>query len=177
LWIVKTKDGRTVTLRFLVGEDKQGIVEFFASMSAKALEWGNPPYTDEVVDRWISNLENMTALVAIYDKRIVGYATISKGTRERRKGVGDLVMYLLQDFQNAGLGAAMLSRLLNLAEKEGLHRIGLHVIADNKIAIHLYEKFGFAREGILKESYFGRDKRYHDELVMGLVLSNSRLNV
>ena len=173
MWAVKTKDGRAVTLRFLVCEDKQGIVEFFASMSAKALEWAMPPYADEVVDRWISNIENMIALVAIYDKRIVGYAMISKGTRERRRGVGDLAMYLHQDFQNAGLGTAMLSRLLNLAEKEGLHRIGVHVVADNKIAIHLYEKFGFRREGILKESYFGQDKRYHDELVMGLVLSNS----
>jgi putative acetyltransferase len=141
-------------------------------MSTKALEWGMPPYTDEVVDRWISNLENMIALVAVYDKLIVGYAMISKGTRERRRGVGDLAMYLRQDFQNAGLGTAMLSRLLNLARKEGLHRIGLHVIVDNKIAIHLYEKFGFRKEGILKESYFGQDKRYHDELVMGLVLSN-----
>jgi putative acetyltransferase len=141
-------------------------------MSTKALEWGNPPYTDEVVDRWVSDLENMIALVAVYDKRIVGLAMIGKGTRERRRGVGDLAMYLHEDFQNEGLGTAMLSRLLNLTEKEGLHRIGLHVIADNKIAIHLYEKFGFRREGILKESYFGQDKRYHDELVMGLVLSN-----
>jgi putative acetyltransferase len=170
---VKTKDGRTIILRFLVYEDKKGIVEFFASLSTKALEWGNPPYTDEVVDRWISNLENMMALVAVYDRRIVGLAMIGKGTRERRRGVGDLAMYLHQDFQNAGLGTAMLSRLLNLAEKEGLHRIGIRVVADNKIAIRLYEKFGFRGEGILKESYFGQDKRYHDELVMGLVLSSS----
>ena len=173
MWIVKAKDGRTVTLRFLVGEDKKGVLELFASMSAKALEWGNPPYTDEVVDRWISNLENMIALVAVYDKRIVGYGMISKGTRERRKGVGDLAMYLHQDFQNSGLGTAVLSRLVNLAKKEGMHRIGLDVVADNSIAIHLYEKFGFRREGILKESYLGRDKKYHDELVMGLVLGNS----
>jgi hypothetical protein len=141
-------------------------------MSTKALEWGMPPYTDEVVDRWISNLENMIALVAVYDKRIVGYGGISKGTRERRKGVGDLAMYLHQDFQNNGLGTAMLNRLLSFAKKEGLHRISLHVIEDNKIAVHLYEKFGFRKEGLLKESYFGQDKRYHDELVMGLVLSN-----
>jgi len=172
MWTVKTKDGRTVRLRVLVCEDKKGIAEFFASMSTKALEWGMPPYTDERISRWISNIENLIALVAVYDKLIVGYAGINKDTHERRKGLGDLAMYLHQDFQNSGLGTAMLSRLLNLAKKEGLHRIGLHVIADNKIAIHLYEKFGFRREGILKESYFGQDKRYHDELVMGLILSN-----
>jgi ribosomal-protein-alanine N-acetyltransferase len=56
-------------------------------------------------------------------------------------------MYLHQDFQNVGLGTVMLSRLLELAEKEKLHKIGLTVIADNHIAVHLYEKFGFINRG------------------------------
>jgi ribosomal protein S18 acetylase RimI-like enzyme len=43
-------------------------------------------------------------------------------------------------------------------------------VADNKLAVHLYEKFGFKTEGVLKGSYFGEDGRYRDELAMGLVL-------
>jgi len=42
------------------------------------------------------------------------------------------------------------------------------VIADNKIAVHLYKKCGFNVEGVMKESYLGEDGKYHDELVMGL---------
>jgi RimJ/RimL family protein N-acetyltransferase len=52
-----------------------------------------------------------------------------------------------------------------------MHRISLHVIADNEIAVHLYEKFGFKVEGVLRDSYYGEDERYHYELVMGLVLA------
>jgi RimJ/RimL family protein N-acetyltransferase len=67
----------------------------------------------------------------------------------------------------------MLSELIKLAKTEGLHRLGLHVVADNKPAVHLYEKFGFKAEGVLKGSYFGEDGRYHDELAMGLILASS----
>jgi RimJ/RimL family protein N-acetyltransferase len=63
----------------------------------------------------------------------------------------------------------MISYLLELAKKENLHRIGLHVIADNKIAIHLYEEFGFKTEGVMRDAYFGADGKYHDEIAMGLV--------
>ena len=78
-------------------------------------------------------------------------------------------MYLHQDFHNVGLGSVMLGYLLELAKEESLRKIGLHVIADNKIAIHLYEKFGFKTEGVLKDAHFGADGKYHDEIAIGLV--------
>jgi putative acetyltransferase len=170
---VRLKDGRTVVVKFLALEDEEKLFEMFASMSAEALRWGMPPYTREVIGRWMNNLPNLIPLVAVDHSRIVGYASIYKNPHPRRKGVCDLGMYLHQDFQNAGLGTAMLSNLLQLAEKEKLHRISLHVIADNSVAVHLYEKFGFTTEGIMKQSYFGHDGKYHDEIVMALMLTNS----
>jgi len=65
----------------------------------------------------------------------------------------------------------MLRYLLELAREENLHRIGLHVVADNKIAIRLYTKLGFKTEGVMRGSYFGADGKYHDEIVMGLTLA------
>jgi len=169
LWSVKLKDGREVTVRFLTLDDKERLVEMFASMSDDAVKWGMPPYTREVIDRWMSNIQNLIPLVAEHNNRIVGYAWIYRFVHPRRKGTGDLAMYLHQDFQNVGLGTAMLNRLLELAKKEDMHRIGLHVIADNEIAVHLYEKFGFRVEGVMKDSYLGADGKYHDEVVMGIV--------
>lgn len=167
------KDGREVTVRSLTLEDKERLVEMFASMSDEALKWGLPPYTRETVERWMSRMQNLIPLVAERNNRIVGYASISELTHSRRKGVGDIVIYLHQDFHNTGLGTAMLTRLIELAKKKGMHRLGLHVIADNKIAVHLYEKLGFKVEGVMKESYLGADGKYHDEMVMGKILSTS----
>lgn len=151
-------------------EDKEKLIEMYASLSSEAVRWGMPPYTKEFIERWFSNLHNLIFLVALYDDEIVGDAHIYKLPHPRRKGTGDLAIYLHQDFHNAGLGTAMLTKLIELAKKEGLHRIGLSVIADNKPAIHLYQKFGFKIEGVMKDAYLGEDKKYHDELVMGLIL-------
>lgn len=67
----------------------------------------------------------------------------------------------------------MLAELIELAKAESIHRLSLHVVADNKPAVRLYEKFGFKTEGVLKGSYFGEDGRYHDEFAMGLMLTSS----
>ncbi len=138
------------------------------------MRWALPPYTRERLESgWLSNLQNLIILVALHENRVVGHAQIFKFPNPRRKGVGDLLIYLHQNFHNQGLGSAMLAELIKLAKAEGLQRLGLHVVADNKPAVRLYENFGFKTEGVLKGSYFGEDGRYHDELAMGLMLASS----
>lgn len=169
---VTLKDGRTLLLkRFQIG-DKEKLVEMYESLSDKAVRWGLPPYTRERIEGlWLRNLQNLIAIVALYKDKIVGHAQIFKFPHPRRRGTGDLIIYLHQDFHNVGLGTAMLAKLIELAKKEKLHRIGLTVIVDNKAAICLYLKFGFKIEGVMKDTYMGEDGKYHDELVMGLIIS------
>jgi diamine N-acetyltransferase len=64
----------------------------------------------------------------------------------------------------------MLTKLIELARKEKLHKISLHVVSDNENAVHLYRKLGFRTEGVIRDSYFGEDGKYHDQLAMGLIL-------
>lgn len=64
----------------------------------------------------------------------------------------------------------MTERLLQIAKKEGMHKIELTVVADNKVAISLYRKFGFEVEGVSKDSFFGSDGKYHHIVHMGLIL-------
>jgi len=174
VWASTTKSGKIVALRNLVSSDRESLIKFFSSMSPEALEWGLPPYSDDVIDRWINSMQDRIAIVATYENAIVGFSMINKNNRsDRRKGVGELAMYVHQNFQNDGIGALMLDWSLAAAKKESMHKINLYVVAENKIAVHLYAKFGFEKEGILREAYFGRDKHYHDELIMGKVLSSS----
>lgn len=168
---VTLKDGREVLIRKFQMDDKERFIEMYESLSAEAVRWGMPPYDRERLERgWLSNMQNFISIVALYNDKIVGHAQIFKLPHSRRKGTGDLVIYLHQGFQNVGLGTAMMDELIALARTEGLHRIGLSVIADNKLAIHLYQKFGFESEGLKKDAYFGEDGRYHDELMMSLII-------
>jgi len=170
LWKVKLKDGREVTIRFLTANDKEALFQMFSSMSSEALKWSMAPYTLEVIQRWINNIKNLIPLVAEYNNRIVGYASIYKFQHPRRKGIGDLAIYLHQDFHNVGLGTAMMKKLLQLAKEHKMHKLELYVVEDNKAAVTLYKKFGFKIEGISKDSFFGSDGKYHNMLHMGLLL-------
>ncbi len=168
---IKLKDGKTVLIREFRIEDKEKLVEMYESLSDDAVRWGLPPYTRERIEKWwLSNLQNLIAIIALYNDKIIGHAQIFSFPHPRRKGTSDALIYLHQDFHNVGLGAAMLAKLIELAKKEGLHRIGLSVVADNKPAIRLYQRFGFKIEGVMKDAYLGEDGRYYDELVMGLIL-------
>jgi putative acetyltransferase len=167
---VRLKDGRIVVMRSMHAEDENKLFEMFSSLSEDAVRWGMPPYSREVIKRWISNLPHCIAIVAVHGVRIVGQGSIYKIPHPRRKGVADLGIYIHQDFQNVGLGTAMVSKLLESAKRERLHKLELGVIAENTPAIRLYEKFGFKVEGVLKDWYFGDDGKYHDHVAMGLIL-------
>jgi RimJ/RimL family protein N-acetyltransferase len=164
------KDGREITLRLLNINDHNRLLTLFSTMSERALEWGMPPYTEETIDRWMSNIEKLVPLVAIYEDLIVGYAAIFKHMHPREKGVADLGIYVHQDFHSIGLGTIMSETILGLAKEQGLHRVGLHVVEDNVVAVNLYKKLGFDVEGIMRDAYYGQDEIYHNMLVMGLLM-------
>jgi RimJ/RimL family protein N-acetyltransferase len=89
---------------------------------------------------------------------------------ERRKGVGEVFIYIHQDFQNIGLGTVMMKKAIELAKERRFHRLGLTVVADNHRAIKVYENVGFKKEGVARDAFYGDDHRYHDEVEMGLLL-------
>jgi putative acetyltransferase len=168
--IVALKDGREVRLRLATADDKERLLTMFSTMSDSALRWGMPPYTRERIERWFASPQDMIALVALDGDRVVGWCSMYKQPHPRRKGIGDLGIYLHQDFHGVGLGTIMTEQALTLAEQQGMHRISLEVIQDNKVAVRLYKKAGFRTEGKLRDAYFGDDARYHDSFIMSRIL-------
>ncbi len=168
---VQLKDGRTVLLRPYRAEDKEELVTLYASLSPETLRWSLPPYDREKIDRWTSDPSSSIILMAWSETRAVGHLQVFLRTfSPRLKGLGELIIYLHQDYQNVGLGTAMMREAVRLAREKGLHRLSLSVIADNRPAIRIYEKVGFHHEGLRLQEYFGEDGKYHDVVEMGLLL-------
>ena len=55
--------------------------------------------------------------------------------------------------QNLGYGKKMLSKLIEYLDKENINIVSLTVSPDNKKAIHIYEKYGFVKQELLKNEY------------------------
>jgi len=169
-WKIGLKDNRSVLIQPLSADDKQRLLSFVNALSEEAILWGNPPYDEAKIDRWMSGVGKGLSLVAIDNDKIVGIAGIHAPSLPRAKGIGDMMIYLHQDFHGAGLGTAMTEKLLALAKNKGLHRVGLEVVEDNKAAVHIYEKCEFTIEGISVDAYYGADGKYHNMLVMGKIV-------
>ncbi len=104
-------------------------------------------------------------LVAELDGRLVGDAGLHLN-RGRRSHSGSLGMSVHDDFQGRGVGTALMSALIDLADNwYNLLRLDLQVYTDNAAAVHLYEKFGFVIEGTLR-SYAFRAGEFVDAFYM-----------
>jgi putative acetyltransferase len=84
----------------------------------------------------------------------------------RRRHVAAIGMGVADDMNGKGIGTALLEALIEAADKWlDIHRLELTVFADNERAIALYERYGFEREGLLRD-YAYRDGRYADVITM-----------
>ncbi len=81
-----------------------------------------------------------------------------------------------KDFQGKGFGKEGMKLLFDYAfDQLNLNKISLEVTAFNANSIHLYEKIGFEKEGVLRQHYFWNGE-YHDVLIYGLFKENFAAN-
>lgn len=99
--------------------------------------------------------------------QVVGLAGLhATGPALRRRHVMSLGISIAAEAQGQGVGTVLMQALLDYADRWAqVLRTELTVFADNARAIGLYERFGFAREG-LHRGYALRDGHYVDALSM-----------
>lgn len=106
-------------------------------------------------------------LVAVVGDRVVGILGVHTfPNRPRRRHAATIGMSVHDEWQGKGIGTAMMRAGVDLADNWlNLTRLELEVYTDNEPAIRLYERFGFEREGTLRQHAF-RDGRYVDSYLM-----------
>ncbi len=100
----------------------------------------------------------------------IGYAAIKGISRINKKAeVGIAIMD--KDYRGNGYGSEALQQLVEYSRKVlGLERLGLTVFTSNLRAVRAYEKSGFRKTGILKNSWLLPGGKYADMWVMELPL-------
>lgn len=107
-------------------------------------------------------------LRTVKDDKLIGFVALhtiewNNATAMLSMGIGEPA------YRGKGFGTEALRLVLNYAFAElNLFRVGLDVIATNDRAVHVYEKLGFQREGIMRRAVH-REGRRHDVLHMGLL--------
>lgn len=119
-----------------------------------------------------TSLESPTNLVLLAEiaGEIAGSLNFHSGERQRTRHAGEIGLLVLRKYWGLGIGGYLLASLIAWARGTGvIRKIDLHVRVDNLAAIHLYEKYGFVREGRISRELFVHGE-FIDLYAMGLLI-------
>jgi len=122
---------------------------------------------------WINSFliyDNSLLLVAEYEGKIIGNIDLTGSRRKIMEHTAVIGMGMLQEWQNIGLGTALLSAIIEWAKNNPiLELIWLQVYTENESGLNLYKKMGFTENGIIK-NFFKQDDKYFHNLTMTLTV-------
>jgi RimJ/RimL family protein N-acetyltransferase len=169
------KNGQQFRFRPEKSSDTDMLWRMFSTLSDVTVSKLVPPFTWERVQGWTSriNYDELLTIVAVAEEkgvsRIVASASLKFNAPESLKHKGEFSVTVHHDYQELGIGTALLNCLLSIARNRGLKKIHLTVNVENTRAIHVYRKAGFEFEGTLHKEMYYKGK-YFDEYRMALFL-------
>lgn len=138
-----------ITLRPIRPEDEPLMVQFHQELSAETiksrylelLSLDERTTHNRLIRVCCSDYDRNIAIVAEHEGKIVGIARIVKdlGTNEAH-----LTALVIDNFQNRGLGTALIEFLIHIAKEEYIHVLKADVCTDNVQMIKVLEKLGFS---------------------------------
>jgi len=140
------KDGTAIFIREVTEEDKEELFRLYSQcLSDESLclrffghpsEYGLREYIEQAVK---VDFRNSVGIVAIYGNRIVGHAEYYALSKDR----AEVAFAVSDDFQDKGVGTAMLGVLAEIAEKNGIKIFEANVSPDNRKMVKCFRDSGF----------------------------------
>lgn len=104
--------------------------------------------------REVTGSANNCFIVAEANRKIIGALTCGGGSLRAERHATELGIYVHQALRDQGVGTLLMQAVIDWAQaSRTLRRLELEVMTSNARAIHVYEKFGFEREGIRRSLY------------------------
>ena len=156
---VELRDGTPILLRPEVEDDLEMLWEMYSSLSVESLRFMPSPFTRELVEGWIENLdyERVPPIVALTEgppRRIVASATLAFNPSDAFRHKAEFGIAVQDDFQGKGLGTTLARHMIEIARSKGIVKITLLVVTVNRKAVDLYRRQGFRIEGSLEREHF-----------------------
>lgn len=173
LWL----DERLYEIRLATSKDQDRIISNVNKVIAEGSSLTVQQFT--LTNDWKACLahgldrENRRALaVATIGGKVVGHCRLFPiwgGSYTAH--VGDIGFLVLSDHRNIGVGSALVSYILSLANELGYQKVAFCTASENGPALRLAEKFGFVEEGRRARQYFMQGK-YIDEVLMACFIAS-----
>lgn len=165
-----------MNVREIVSSDREQYRLLRSTLDEQSIMWGASPgerqslgdYAGKQFDAVMQDMRS-AIFVAEDDGRLAGFLSLETSPWKSLSSTTTLMVGVLAAYQGHGIAKQLFEHAEAWAGDQGIHRIELLVFAENATAIGLYEKLGYFREGIRKESS-KIEGRYIDEIYMAKLL-------
>jgi len=163
------KDGTRVTLRPLVKEDRDRLLDFFRRVEEKDLMFLRSNVRDPaVIEHWVQNIDysRVFPLIAEVDGRIVGDATLHMRKVGWKRHLGNVRVVVANEFQGRGLGTLLINEIVELANEFGLEKLVAEIHLQSVAALNAFKKAGFVVKAVFEDLVQDMAGRRGDLVVM-----------
>jgi len=174
---ITLKNGKTAVVRQAKLSDAENILNCIKTYIPTSIYI--PKLENEIkltVDQekeWVNSFiinDNSLLLVAEYEGKIIGNIDLTRSRRKIMEHTAVIGIGMLQEWQNIGLGTALLSAIIEWAKNNPiLELIWLQVYTENESGLNLYRKMEFVENGII-QNFFKKDNKYFHNLTMTLTV-------
>ena len=134
------------------------------------LDYLEAPPLEAVQEFVRGNIQNCNPqYVALVNDKVVGWCVIIRKPKRIYRHTGVLGMGIVEDYRGRGIGTLLINTALDAARKLGFKRIELQVRENSLLAMTLFEKVGFVKEGVMRKHALV-DDNYENSVLMSLLL-------
>jgi L-amino acid N-acyltransferase YncA len=151
---VQLKDGAKVSLRVMINDDVDEVIEFFQALPDEDRLYLRSDTKDpENVRRRFGSLNHDTRfpILALVNDKIIGIATLLRAESGWMRNLGVIRVVITKAFQRKGLATILTRELFFQALKRKLYKIQAELMDTQHSAMTAFERLGFRKEATLKK--------------------------
>ncbi len=166
------EDGTRVRLRLMEAGDADRVQTFFAQLPPDDrlfLKYDlTRPEVMAVFEKggYTVGYQQALMVLAEHEDQIAGIGSLRRHDPDWTDHVGEIWLVVAPAYRRKGLGRVLTRSILDLAVAAGLEKIVAEMPADQLGAVEVFQRFGFAREGLLTNYVKTADGRKRDLLLM-----------
>lgn len=166
--------GKQVKLRLVEEEDLSVLVDWRNTPEIWAAFFNKFPLSNAGQSKWFANLvtdqtRQLFMICTIEDNKAIGTIGLDHIDHANQSGEFGNILIGETEYQGKGLALdATLTLLWFAFTGLNLNRIYLQVFSRNKIAVNLYCKCGFQKEGLLRQAIY-KAGEFQDVVVMAIL--------
>jgi GNAT superfamily N-acetyltransferase len=167
---IKLRDGSVLTLRPMVREDEEGLMEFFRGIpEGERLYLRNDVINPEVIHHWVTNIDydRVLPILAVSGRgNIVGNATLHRDGFSWAKHVGNIRLTVLPEYRRKGLARIMVGELFAHALTTDLEKIVAEIVLLQEDVRLAFNQLGFRTEAVLRDHHVDPRGVKHDVIII-----------